>query len=86
MTDNAVRPHGRVTPADAIAVAAVALFAGICAFCAIGALVWAIGLLTGLPVLALGAAEALVLIVCLAASWLLFRKGLQLAANGFEGA
>ncbi|KAA5802389.1 hypothetical protein F1654_11240 [Alkalicaulis satelles] len=86
MTDITVRPAGRVSLSDAIAAAAGSLFAGACLFCAIGAFVWALAYLTELPVLALGAAEAVVLAGCLAITWLLFRKGLKVAANGFENA
>lgn len=86
MTDITVRPAGRVSLSDAIAAAAGSLFAGVCMFCAIGAFVWALAYLTELPVLALGIAETVMLAACLAVTWMLFRKGLQLAANGFDGA
>lgn len=85
MTDQAMRAPGRVSPADAIAAAAGALFVGVCVFCAAGAFVWAICFMAGTPMIVIGAAEAVTAAISLAVVWLLFRAGLSYAASGFEG-
>ncbi|MCH8488825.1 MAG: hypothetical protein LAT81_02700 [Oceanicaulis sp.] len=84
MTENLVRAPGRAPPADAIAAAAGALFAGVCIFCAAGGFVWALCYMAGLPMIVIGGAELVTGVISLALVWLLFRAGLRYAASGFE--
>lgn len=85
MTDILVRAPRRASLADAAAAATGSLFCGVCLFCAAGAFIWAMGALAGLPMIVIGAAEAVTAAVSLAIVWLLFRAGIAYAASGFQG-